>query len=94
MRGPRDNRGTTSSPAGADAVHERPAGDLLAAGTPYGLVLAGGAAVQTHGLVDARASRGGGSGHRHPAATAEVAGTVRAGMEARGWAVTGQYSVR
>ncbi|MEU3103146.1 nucleotidyl transferase AbiEii/AbiGii toxin family protein [Streptomyces griseoflavus] len=79
----------TSPPAGVDAVHERLAGDLLAAGTPYGLVLAGGDAVRAHGLVDARISRGVDLATEHPAAMAEIAGAVRAGLEARGWAVTG-----
>ncbi len=49
----RDNRGMTSPPLGVDAVHERLAGDLLAVGAPYGLVLAGGEAVRAHGLVEA-----------------------------------------
>ncbi|MFI8088457.1 nucleotidyl transferase AbiEii/AbiGii toxin family protein [Streptomyces sp. NPDC086080] len=80
----------TSPPAGVDAVHERLVGDLLAAGTPYGLVLAGGDAVRAHGLVDARVSRGVDLATEHPAAMAEIAGAVRAGLERRGWAVRSQ----
>ncbi|MFF8637334.1 nucleotidyl transferase AbiEii/AbiGii toxin family protein [Streptomyces pilosus] len=79
----------TSPPVGVDAVHERLVGDLLAAGMPFGLLLAGGDAVRAHGLVDARVSRGVDLATGHPAAMAEIAGAVRAGMEARGWAVTG-----
>ncbi|MFD8525104.1 nucleotidyl transferase AbiEii/AbiGii toxin family protein [Streptomyces capillispiralis] len=78
-----------SPPVGADAVHERLSGDLLAAGTPYGLVLAGGAAVRAHRLVDARLSRGVDLATEHPAAMAEIAEAVRAGLEGRGWTVEG-----
>ncbi|WP_149548732.1 nucleotidyl transferase AbiEii/AbiGii toxin family protein [Streptomyces marokkonensis] len=77
----------TSSPAGVDDVHERLAGDLLAVGAPYALVLAGGDAVRAHGLVDARISRGVDLATEHPAAMAEIADAVRAGLEGRGWTV-------
>ncbi|GGT52785.1 hypothetical protein GCM10010243_33890 [Streptomyces matensis] len=83
----RDNRGMTSPPLGVDAVHERLAGDLLAVGAPYGLVLAGGEAVRAHGLVDARVSEGVDLATEHPTDMAEIAGAVRAGLEARGWPV-------
>ncbi|CAL9465478.1 nucleotidyl transferase AbiEii/AbiGii toxin family protein [Streptomyces werraensis] len=77
----------TSPPLGVDAVHERLAGDLLAVGAPYGLVLAGGEAVRAHGLVDARVSEGVDLATEHPAGMAEIAGAVRAGLEERGWPV-------
>ncbi|MEV5234552.1 nucleotidyl transferase AbiEii/AbiGii toxin family protein [Streptomyces pseudogriseolus] len=77
----------TSPPLGVDAVHGRLAGDLLAVGAPYGLVLAGGEAVRAHGLVEARVSEGVDLATEHPADMAEIAGAVRAGLEGRGWAV-------
>ncbi len=77
----------TSPPLGVDAVHERLAGDLLAVGAPYGLVLAGGEAVRAHGLVDGRVSEGVDLATEHPAGMAEIAGAVRAGLEERGWPV-------
>ncbi len=70
-----------------DAVHGRLAGDLLAVGAPYGLVLAGGEAVRAHGLVEARVSEGVDLATEHPADMAEIARAVRAGLEGRGWAV-------
>ncbi|MEU9351615.1 nucleotidyl transferase AbiEii/AbiGii toxin family protein [Streptomyces griseoloalbus] len=79
----------TSPPVDAGAVHQRLSGDLLAVGTPYDLVLAGGDAVRAHRLVDARLSRGVDLATEHPAAMAEIAGAVRAGLEGRGWAVRG-----
>ncbi|MEU0288907.1 nucleotidyl transferase AbiEii/AbiGii toxin family protein [Streptomyces sp. NPDC006147] len=77
----------TSPPLGVDAVHERLAGDLLAAGAPYGLLLAGGEAVRAHRLVDARVSGGVDLATEHPAGMPEIAGAVRTGLEERGWPV-------
>ncbi|QDI70570.1 hypothetical protein CD934_19140 [Streptomyces calvus] len=82
----------TSPPVGVDAVHERLSGDALAAGAPYALVLAGGDAVRAHRLVDARLSRGVDLATEHPAAMAEIAEAVRAGLEGRGWSVRGVMS--
>ncbi|TQL21901.1 nucleotidyl transferase AbiEii/AbiGii toxin family protein [Streptomyces sp. SLBN-134] len=78
-----------SPPAGVDAAHERLVAGLLAAGAPYGLLLAGGDAVRAHGLVPARVSRGVDLVTEHPAAMAEIAGALRAGAEGRGWTVEG-----
>ncbi|MFI1958743.1 nucleotidyl transferase AbiEii/AbiGii toxin family protein [Streptomyces althioticus] len=77
----------TSLPLGVDAVHERLTADLLAVGTPYGLVLAGGEAVRAHGLVDTRVSEGVDLATEHAADMSEIAGAVRTGLEARGWPV-------
>lgn len=70
-----------------DAARERLAGDLLAVGAPYALVLAGGDALRACGLVAARISRGVDVATEHPADMAEIADRLRAGMERRGWAV-------
>ncbi|GAB2754520.1 hypothetical protein [Streptomyces bullii] len=75
-----------SQPAGPPETHLRLLGDLLAAGEPYGLVVAGGYAVLAHGLVD-RLSRSVDVATEHAAGMAEIAGTVRTGLEARGWVV-------
>lgn len=78
-----------SPSAGEDAVHERLVAGLLSAGEPYGLLLAGGDAVRAHGLVAARRSGGVDLVTEHPAAMAEIAGAVGAGLAERGWAVDG-----
>ncbi|MFE9774049.1 nucleotidyl transferase AbiEii/AbiGii toxin family protein [Streptomyces sp. NPDC005931] len=75
-------------PAPAPAPHERLPGDLLAVGAPYGILLAGGDAVRAHGLVD-RPSRGVDLATEHPAGMDVIAGALRAGLEARGWVVSG-----
>ncbi|WP_461084821.1 nucleotidyl transferase AbiEii/AbiGii toxin family protein [Streptomyces deserti] len=67
-------------------AHRRLLGDLLAAGEPYGVVLAGGYAVLAHGLVD-RLSRSVDVATEHAAAMADIVVTVRTGLEARGWVV-------
>ncbi|MFJ5560528.1 hypothetical protein ACIQCD_24740 [Streptomyces sp. NPDC093250] len=79
----------TSPPAGVDvgAVRGRLAGDVLAVGAPYALVLAGGDAVRAHGLVADRISRGMDLATEHSADMTEIADGVRAGLERRGWAV-------
>ncbi|MDF3300538.1 hypothetical protein [Streptomyces tropicalis] len=60
--------------------------DVLAVGAPYGLVLAGGQAVQALGLVD-RPGRELEVATESPAETGEIVAAVRAGLEARGWGV-------
>ena len=68
------------------ALHERLLTDLLAVGTHYPLALAGGYAARAHGLVD-RVSHDVDVATENPAGMADIAGTVRAGLEERGWLV-------
>lgn len=60
--------------------------DLLAVGTPYGLVLAGGDAVRAHGLAD-RPVRGVDVATESPVETGDIVTALRAGLEERGWRV-------
>lgn len=60
--------------------------DVLAVGSPYPLALAGGYAVQAHGLVD-RLSQDLDVATESPAPMENIAATVRAGLEQRGWHV-------
>lgn len=60
--------------------------DVLAVGAPYPLALAGGDAVRAHGLAD-RPSQDVDVATESPAPMEEIARTVRAGLERRGWAV-------
>ncbi|MEV5435146.1 hypothetical protein AB0K80_03785 [Streptomyces sp. NPDC052682] len=76
------------APVRPSPPHRRLLGDLLAAGEPYGLVLAGGYAVLAHGLVN-RLSRSVDVATEHAAGMADIVTTVRAGLEARGWTVRG-----
>lgn len=67
-------------------VHQRLLDDLLAVGRPYPLVLAGGYAVLAHGLVD-RLSQDVDVATESAAEMADIAATVRTGLEQRGWLV-------
>lgn len=67
-------------------LHRRLLADVLAVGTPYPLALTGGYAVQAHGLV-ARLSQDLDVATENPEPMAEIAATVRAGLEERGWQV-------
>ncbi|MFV0135295.1 nucleotidyl transferase AbiEii/AbiGii toxin family protein [Streptomyces sp. HMX87] len=60
--------------------------DLLAAGAPYGLLLAGGHAARVHGLVE-RAGRGVTVASDSSAEMAEIADGVCQGLVERGWLV-------
>ncbi|MEG3627284.1 hypothetical protein [Streptomyces poriticola] len=60
--------------------------DLLAAGAPYGLLLAGGHAAREHGLVE-RAGPGVTVASDSSAGMAEIADGVRAGLVELGWLV-------
>jgi hypothetical protein len=65
-------------------VRGRLLADLLAVGAPYGLALAGGHAVQAHGLVD-RPSRDVDVATESPVETRDIVAAVRAGLDERGW---------
>ncbi|MGP4051989.1 nucleotidyl transferase AbiEii/AbiGii toxin family protein [Streptomyces sp. 2A115] len=67
-------------------LHRRLLTDVLAVGTPYPLALTGGYAVQAHGLVDRR-SQDLDVATENPEAMEEIAATVCAGLEERGWHV-------
>ncbi|WP_367322474.1 nucleotidyl transferase AbiEii/AbiGii toxin family protein [Streptomyces sp. HUAS ZL42] len=67
-------------------LHRRLLTDILAVGTDYPLALTGGYAAQAHGLVD-RVSQGVDVATENPAGMADIAGTVRTGLEERGWVV-------
>jgi predicted nucleotidyltransferase component of viral defense system len=67
-------------------LHRRLLADVLAVGTPYPLALTGGYAVQAHGLV-ARLSQDLDVATENPEPMAEIAATLRAGLEERGWQV-------
>lgn len=67
-------------------LHRRLLADVLAVGGPYPLVLTGGYAVQAHGLVD-RLSQDLDLATENPERMENIAATVRAGLEERGWQV-------
>lgn len=67
-------------------LHRRLIADVLAVGGAYPLVLAGGYAVRAHGLVD-RLSQDIDVATENPEPMERIAGTVRAGLERRGWRV-------
>ncbi|MET8246175.1 hypothetical protein ABZV31_18165 [Streptomyces sp. NPDC005202] len=67
-------------------VRRRLLADILAVGAPYALALAGGHAVQAHGLVD-RPSRDVEVATESPVGTGHIVAAVRAGLEERGWRV-------
>lgn len=67
-------------------LHRRLLADVLAVGGAYPLVLAGGYAVRAHGLVD-RLSQDIDVATENPEPMERIAGTVRAGLEGRGWRV-------
>lgn len=67
-------------------LHQRLLADVLAVGADYPLALSGSHAVQAHGLVE-RVSRDVDVATENPAAMEDIATTVRAGLEERGWLV-------
>ncbi|WP_274560786.1 hypothetical protein [Streptomyces spiramyceticus] len=66
--------------------HRRLLADVLAVGASYPLALAGEYAVYAHGLVD-RVGHDLEVATEHPERMENIAATVRAGLEARGWQV-------
>ncbi|MFE6761717.1 nucleotidyl transferase AbiEii/AbiGii toxin family protein [Streptomyces sp. NPDC057689] len=67
-------------------LHKRLLADVIALGSPYPLVLTGGYAVRAHRLVS-RPSQDLDVATENPAPMADIAATLRAGLEARGWEV-------
>lgn len=67
-------------------LHTRLLADVIALGSPYPLVLTGGYAVRAHRLVN-RPSQDLDVATENPAPMTEIAATLRAGLEARGWKV-------
>ncbi len=67
-------------------LHTRLLADVIALGSPYPLVLTGGYAVRAHRLVS-RPSQDLDVATENPAPMADIAATLRAGLEARGWKV-------
>ncbi|MDH6450564.1 hypothetical protein RKD27_005599 [Streptomyces sp. SAI-126] len=67
-------------------LHRRLLADALDGGEDYELALAGGYAVQAHGLV-ARVSRGLDFATRHPASMTGIVQRLAEGLRAKGWAV-------
>ncbi|MEU3997001.1 nucleotidyl transferase AbiEii/AbiGii toxin family protein [Streptomyces fungicidicus] len=67
-------------------LHTRLLADVIALGSPYPLVLTGGYAVRAHRLVN-RPSQDLDVATENPAPMADIAATLRAGLEARGWKV-------
>ncbi|ORT59365.1 nucleotidyl transferase AbiEii/AbiGii toxin family protein [Streptomyces sp. CB03238] len=67
-------------------LHRRLLTDVLSVGDAYPLALTGGYAVQAHGLVD-RLSQDLDVATESPAHMENIANTVRAGLEERGWLV-------
>jgi hypothetical protein len=67
-------------------LHTRLLADVIAIGSPYPLVLTGGYAVRAHRLVN-RPSQDLDVATENPAPMTEIAATLRAGLEARGWKV-------
>lgn len=65
-------------------LHTRLLADVIAPGSPYPLVLIGGYAVRAHHLVN-RPSQDLDAATENPAPMADIAATLRAGLEARGW---------
>lgn len=67
-------------------LHARLLADVIALGSPYPLVLTGGYAVRAHRLVN-RPSQDLDVATENPAPMADIAATLRVGLEARGWKV-------
>ncbi|MFJ4849524.1 MULTISPECIES: nucleotidyl transferase AbiEii/AbiGii toxin family protein [unclassified Streptomyces] len=67
-------------------LHARLLADVIALGSPYPLVLTGGYAVRAHRLVD-RPSQDLDVATQNPAPMADIATTLRAGLEEQGWHV-------
>ncbi|SPE99820.1 hypothetical protein SMA5143A_0529 [Streptomyces sp. MA5143a] len=67
-------------------LHTRLLADVIALGSPYPLVLTGGYAMRAHRLVN-RPSQDLDVATENPAPMADIAATLRAGLEARGWKV-------
>lgn len=67
-------------------LHTRLLADVIDVGSPYPLVLTGGYAVRAHRLVN-RPSQDLDVATENPAPMADIAATLRAGLEARGWQV-------
>ncbi|GAA2292095.1 hypothetical protein GCM10010415_75100 [Streptomyces atrovirens] len=67
-------------------LHTRLLADVIALGSPYPLVLTGGYAVRAHHLVN-RPSQDLDVATENPAPMADIAATLRVGLEARGWKV-------
>nr|WP_206313557.1 nucleotidyl transferase AbiEii/AbiGii toxin family protein [Streptomyces coryli] len=67
-------------------LHARLLADVLAIGAPYPLVLTGGYAVQAHRLLE-RPSQDLDLATENPAPMTEIADTVCAGLEKKGWQV-------
>lgn len=67
-------------------LHTRLLADVIAVGSPYPLVLTGGYAVRAHRLVN-RPSQDLDVATENPAPMADIAATLRTGLEARGWKV-------
>lgn len=67
-------------------LHRRLLADVLSVGDAYPLALTGGYAVQAHGLVD-RLSQDLDVATENPDRMENIAATVRAGLEERGWHV-------
>ncbi|MEU9663849.1 nucleotidyl transferase AbiEii/AbiGii toxin family protein [Streptomyces chartreusis] len=67
-------------------LHARLLADVIALGSPFPLVLTGGYAVRAHHLVN-RPSQDLDVATENPAPMAEIAATLRSGLETRGWQV-------
>ncbi|MFB9738394.1 nucleotidyl transferase AbiEii/AbiGii toxin family protein [Streptomyces thermocoprophilus] len=67
-------------------LHTRLLADVIALGSPYPLVLTGGYTVRARRLVN-RPSQDLDVATENPAPMADIAATLRAGLEARGWKV-------
>jgi len=67
-------------------LHTRLLADVIALSSPYPMVLTGGYAVRAHRLVN-RPSQDLDVASENPAPMADIAATLRAGLEARGWTV-------
>nr|WP_308429086.1 hypothetical protein [Streptomyces brasiliensis] len=67
-------------------LHRRLLADVIALGSAYPLVLTGGYAVRAHRLVN-RPSRDLDVDSGNPAPMADIAATLRTGLQARGWRV-------
>lgn len=67
-------------------LHARLLADVIALGSPYPLVLTGGYAVRAHRLVS-RPSQDLDVATENPTPMADIAATLRVGLEARGWQV-------
>lgn len=67
-------------------LHARLLADVIALGSPYPLVLTGGYAVRAHHLVS-RPSQDLDVATENPAPMADIAATLRTGLESRGWQV-------